>query len=195
MALTVVTPPTATPVSLDDIRLHCRIDIEDDDPLIFSWIREATDIVQQRADRTLCTTTWKLTLDGFPCTILLPRPPIVSVSSIKYFDAGGTQQTLSPTMYKVDTVNNPARIVPAYGQSWPTVRAEINAVEVTYVAGYGTASTVPDAAKAAIRLLCAHRNENREPVNSGNITTPLPESVDALIAHLYTGMMHYPGVG
>lgn len=75
--------------------------------------------------------------------IFLPKPPLQSVTTIKYIDQNGTQQTLDPTLYIVDTVSEPGRITPAYGQTWPTIREQVNAVEIQFVCGYGNASAVP----------------------------------------------------
>lgn len=196
MALTVSTAATTLPVTLQEVKLHCRIDGSTEDTILWDLLKAATNIVQQRADRTLVTQTWKLTIDGFPSNneILLPRPPVVSVSSLKYYDSGGTQQTWSSSNYTVDTLNTPAKIVPAYSVVWPTTRDIINAVEVIYVAGYGNPPSVPAELKAAIRMLVAHWYETREPINVGNIVNPIPETVDALVSSCWTGMLTYPGV-
>jgi len=93
--------------------------------------------------------------------ILLPFPPLQSVDSIKYIDAGGVQQTLSSSVYKVDTVSEPARVLPAFGQCWPTTRQEINAVEVTFTCGY---SAVPEGIKRWMLLRIGSLYENREEV-------------------------------
>lgn len=94
--------------------------------------------------------------------ILLPQPPLISVDSVKYIDVDGNLQTLASTDYKVDTVTEPARLVPAYGKNWPATRNEINAVEVTFTCGYGAAAAVPEAIKAWIKLRLGAMYENRE---------------------------------
>jgi uncharacterized phiE125 gp8 family phage protein len=193
VALTIKTLATMLPVSLDEIKEHCRITGNSEDSSLYGWIGEAVETIEQRADRTLCTTTRLLTLDAFPRTILLPRPPLVSVSSIKYLDATGVQRTLAADQYRVDAVSTPGRIVPGYGLSWPVTLGVINAIEVEYVCGYGTPARVPHQAKSAIRLMVAYRNEFREPLITGTTATPLAETVDSLIAALWTGMLEYEG--
>jgi len=59
-------------------------------------------------------------------------------------------------------VTEPARLVPAYGKTWPATRNEINAVEVTFTCGYGAASAVPEAIKAWVKLRIGAMYENRE---------------------------------
>lgn len=106
--------------------------------------------------------------------IILPQPPLVSVESVKYIDTDGNQQTLASTDYKLDTATEPARLVPAYGKTWPATRNEINAVEVSFTCGYGNAAAVPAAIKAWIKLRIGAMYENRESdlvVQRGNVDT------------------------
>lgn len=96
--------------------------------------------------------------------IILPLTPLMTVTSIKYIDQDGVQQTLAASAYKVDSVTEPARILPAYGTTWPQTRNEINAVEVVYQAGYGAAADVPAGIKAWMKLRIGAMYDNREEV-------------------------------
>lgn len=114
--------------------------------------------------------------------IYLPLPPLVSVDSIKYIDQDGTQQTLANTEYLVDLVSEPARVMPAYGKTWPGTRNQIAAVEVTFTCGYGAAAAVPEGIKSWIKLRIGSLYEHREEValmSRGKIE-PLP-FVDGLL--------------
>jgi len=135
-------------------------------------------------DRQLCTATWTLKLDSFPPAdyIELPRPPLATVTSVKYYDLAGTQQTFSSGKYTVDTHSEPGRVVLNYGESWPSIRSQSQAVEVIYTAGYGADDTsVPEALQCALRLLVGHFNENREAVLTGTISKTVELAVDALL--------------
>ena len=114
--------------------------------------------------------------------IFLPMSPLVSVDSIKYIDIDGVQQTLANTEYLVDAVSEPARITPAYGKSWPSIRNQAAAVEVSFTCGYGSASAVPEGIKAWIKIRVGSLYEFREEVaimTRGKID-PLP-FVDSLL--------------
>lgn len=178
--LTVKTAPTVEPITVADLKLHCRIDNDDEDDLLESLIKTARTYVEQRTKRTLLQTTYELYLDWFPAEIVLPLPPVSSLTSITYYDTGGSSQTLSSSVYTLDSKQDPAVIVEAYGQSWPATRDIPNAITVTYVAGYGAAATsVPDALKRAVAMYAAHLYENREPV--GDAGTVIPLAIDSLI--------------
>jgi Phage gp6-like head-tail connector protein len=103
--------------------------------------------------------------------IILERGTVQSVTSIQYTDENGTAQALDPAAYKVDTYSTPARIVPAYGTTWPATRNEINAVRVTYVSGYGAATTVPEGIKRWMLLRLGAMYENREEFLTGRSVT------------------------
>lgn len=99
--------------------------------------------------------------------IFLAHDPIVSVDSIAYIDQYGVTQTLASNQYKLDNISAPARILPAYGTTWPTTRNEINAVTVTYTCGYGSASDVPESIKSWMKLRIGAMYENREEIITG----------------------------
>jgi uncharacterized phiE125 gp8 family phage protein len=163
----ITTEPTIEPITLTEAKLHLRVDGTDDDALITSLIKAARQLCEEYQNRAYITQTITWKLDGFPCEFTVPRPKLQSVTSIKYIDANGTQQTLVSSIYDVDIYSEPARIVLAYGQVWPLLRGDINSVEVIFKAGYGdTADKVPDRIKAAIKLLIGHLYEHREDVST-----------------------------
>jgi Phage gp6-like head-tail connector protein len=100
--------------------------------------------------------------------IFLDHCPVQTVDSITYTDGDGNAQTLSPSLYKLDTITEPCRIVPAYGTTWPATRNEINAVSVSYTTGYGNASAVPDPIKGWMLLRIGAMYENREEIVVGS---------------------------
>jgi uncharacterized phiE125 gp8 family phage protein len=183
-----VVEPATDPVSVAEAKEHLRVDLDDENDYIAGLIAAATSAVEERTGRQLVSATWRLKLDGFPPEIRLTRVPVVSVSSVTYLDAAGDSQTLSPDNYQVDTDSQIPRILPEPDTYWPvTESGRVNAVTVTFVAGYGTAADVPERAKLAIKLLVGHWFYQRAIVNVGNIVSKIPESLDALISSLWTG--------
>ena len=181
--MTLTTAATEYPLSLEEAKASLRVTTDDENSYIQSLIAAATGYVQQATARQLVSATWTMGLDYFPSIIYLPRPPLRSVSAIQYVDTSGSTQTLSASLYRVDSASLPGRIEPAYAQSWPSTRDVSGAVSVVFIAGYGGASSVPDEIKLAMRLLIGHWYEHREPVAVGNIVSDIPMSVDALLSH------------
>ena len=75
-------------------------------------------------------------------------PPVIDVTSVTYTAADGSSTVLASTDYTLDARSEPARLVPAYGLSWPTTQASIAAVRVVYRAGYSTSATAATAQAA-----------------------------------------------
>ncbi len=188
-SLNLITAATVYAVTREDVKHRLRVDSTDDDALFDTLISSATSFVENYTSRSLITSTWKLTLDAFPgksddYTIEINRVPLISVSSLTYIDADGAQQTLSTSVYDVDTTSEPARIGRAYGQVWPSIQPGMNRVEVNFTAGYGAAATdVPNIAKEALHLVIEHMwdNESQLPTFDGHKGTALKQMLDQLV--------------
>ena len=156
--------PATEPVTLADAKAHLRVDGTDEDAYITGLIGVARVAAEERLERTLVSTTWRLTLDGFPDAIKLTMPPIVSVQSLTYWDATGVQQTLAPADYVLDAVSEPGYLVPAPGKAWPSTQSgRVNTVTVDYTAGYGaTAADVPPPIRHWILLAIGDLYAQRE---------------------------------
>jgi len=181
-AITQSTAPAAEPILNAEARLHARIEEDEDDALVDNLITVARQFVEYETGRQLITATWKLYLNDFPREIVLPRPPLGAVSTIKYLDTDGTLTTLATTVYQKSTADEPARIRLAYNQSWPSIRVIKDSIVVEYTAGYGTAgSSVPAAIRQAMLLYVSHLYENREPIIIGVSASPVPMTISALL--------------
>lgn len=135
MALRRLIDPGLEPVSLAEAKLHLRVGGSTDDPLIASLITAARTACEERLGRSLIATRWWETTDRFPECIRLQRPRLIQVAAIRYVDPNGELQLLDPAAYVVDADSEPARIEPAYGQSWPSTRKAPAAVMIDYASG------------------------------------------------------------
>lgn len=151
MGLTVITPPTTEPISLAEAKRHLRIAPGEtrEDAEIQGWIVAARRNAERISEQAIVAQTLRHTLDAFPeWDLRLPRPPLVSVASIKYIDTAGVLTTVPAADYSVITTCQPGFIEPSYAASiWPTAREESDAVRVEYVAGHPV-TTVANAISA-----------------------------------------------
>lgn len=182
LQLTEITAPAAEPITTAEAKSHLRVDISDDDTLIGAYIEAARQLVEENTGRSFVDRTYRLDLPLFDTEIVLPMPPLLSVSSIKYYDTSNSLQTLATTEYDIDYAGG--RILQAYGGVYPDIYYRHDAVQITYVAGVGTTSspagTVPERIKSAIRLLVGDLYENREAKIVGTIHSINP-TVDRLL--------------
>lgn len=169
MRINVATAPTLEPINIKEAKEHLRLNVDEDDQdvylkTIIKAVRVYTENVLLK--RTLLQQTLEYYLDYFPSgkSLIIPRPPLISVTSVIYTDSGDTDNTLSSSDYGVDTVSEPGRVVLNYGEVWPsTTLATNNPIKVTFVAGYGDKiADVPEDIKLAMKVMMAEMYENRE---------------------------------
>lgn len=206
-----VTPPTAEPITLQQAKLHLRVDFPEDDTLITGLISAARQYCEKRTNRAFFTQTWLRTLDFFPLygriessrspserdtwpygtwywdrvTIDLPHNRVQSVTSITYIDSNGQTQTLPTSGYNVDVTSMPARIAPNQGMFWPILNNYIpGSVKITYVAGsYGDGVDVNNCPQTIISamLLLLDHWYNHRGAASELNLKNIPLGVDALL--------------
>lgn len=187
MNLSLVTAPAAEPVTTAEAKTHLRVDTTDDDTYIDTLVKSARFWVERTNGLALVTQTWDGALDEFPSgdgVIVIPKYPLVSVSSVTYHDDDlSTSTVFSSSNYQVDTFTRPPRIALKSGVAWPadTLRAS-SGVVVRFVAGFGGAAAVPEDIKHAIKLLVGQMYNHREPEITGTIIQPVRFAVDALLA-------------
>ena len=172
-----VTASTDDPaISLADMKAFLRVDGSGDDDIITAYIATATYAVKEYLRRALLTETFALKADGFTDaygddrllslgpgvhtasrpyvlgggdTLDLPFAPLQSVTSIVTYDRGNIGTTFNASRYGVDTESG--RIYLSEGETWPSDLRAQDAVQVTYVAGYGSGS-IPAPILEAIRM-------------------------------------------
>jgi uncharacterized phiE125 gp8 family phage protein len=180
-----VTAPATRIISTADAKRHCRIEHDDDDAEISSFVAAVEghlDAQNGILGRALITQTWRLNLNGAPSgnILRLAFPPVQSVTEIKYIDASGVEQTFAASNYRVILAGDDPFIELVNGASWPTVQNRSGALWVNFVAGYGdSASDVPADLITAAKMLLGHLYENREAVQDGRASS-VPFSFEAM---------------
>lgn len=188
--MSVITAPASEPITLAEAKLHCKIDTDADDARITSFIAAARMVAEMRTNRALITQTreakfsdWPGTDDnGMPRVFRLPGAPLTSVTSVKYYDADGTEQTLASTVYDVLTASEPGEVVLKPGQSWPAIQIDKRApITIRYVCGYANAAAVPDDIKVAMFMLIDNSYQHRGPAITGTIVNATPFGAEVLL--------------
>ena len=202
--------PAVQIMTVADAKLHLRIDTSAEDSLVSALIDAATAAIEAYTHRALITQTWRMSIDRFPypypgngswsvdplfiqqpavggwlaMPIYLPRPNLLAVSSITYLDLTGSQQTLSPSVYTVNTDELPGTVSLSNGQSWPNALYLRNSIQITYTAGFGpAAANIPAPIIHAAKLMIADFYTNREAALIGTRAATVQNlAVDALLS-------------
>lgn len=167
MAYKIITAATTEPISLVEARTHLRIEpfgspeVHPDDNYVSALITVAREWCEQYTGRALASQTIELALDDFPeDAIELPLTPVTSITSVKYIDEDGIEQTLSNTYYGLDDYSKPNWLLLKSGFNWPDTNGGANNVKVRMVVG-NTSANIPKPLTAAMLLIIGNLYENR----------------------------------
>lgn len=159
-------------ISLADCKKALGIADTSQDAIVQQAIWAATDNLDAASgtlNRALREQTWELQLRSFndrrpavrpfnnPLAIPLPYPPLLNVTSVKYLDTSGTDQTLALGVgYRVLGLGAPLErqaIAPLYQGTWPIARIDDASVRIRFTCGYDEDQNVmPRQLKQAVCL-------------------------------------------
>ena len=142
--------PTTEPLSLTEAKKHLEITPSDDvhDAEIRRLIVAAREVWEHDTQSLTTSRTVIEKLDSWPddCWRFYYRP-VVSLTSVSYYDSANASQTLSSSVYSLDASNR--KLLLAVSQTYPAIESRWDAVTVTYIAGQ---SVVSEIAKQAMKL-------------------------------------------
>lgn len=180
--LSVTTEATVDPVASQEIRDFARLDDSIDTNFLNSFVKAATILCEEYTGRAFINRSLRLSVDGvedidetltegfreapyhiyFDNYLTLPKPPLASVESIKYYDDSDTESVWDASNYYVDSESQPARIILRNGGAWPTSLRKANGLQVNYTAGYGASrADVPETIRVAIMQTAVNMYEHR----------------------------------
>lgn len=152
---------------LTEFKAHMRVTGSAQDTELTRYLNRAARDLEDDTARLVVQATVKEHYDVWPwnwVTILeLARAPVASVTSIKYYDSDGNQQTWDSSNYETDLVAEPARIAVAADATdiSPTLNDQLKPVTIEYESGLvdasgdGTAADVDAQTKNAIFVRAA----------------------------------------
>ena len=187
MSLKTISIDGNEPISPDEAKrqLYIATSNSDNETELLGMITAARQYAENRTWRAIVEATYEYRLDAFPELIELPKPPAIIVSSVKYDDTDGVEQTVDASNYSVDTASEPARILRNSDFSWPATDNQIDSVRIRYKAGYdGTVNKLPGDMKAAMLMMVKHFFDNRDAVVVGKRS-----SIDAVEVPMSTNLL------
>jgi uncharacterized phiE125 gp8 family phage protein len=162
----VITAPDEL-ITVDDAADFMRAEFSvSEEDLIESLITAARQWCEEYLGRAIGVQTLELRMGSFPVDKgpIVLRSPIIEVTSVKYLDTAGDEQTIDEDDYLVSDAE-PAEIVPV--SAWPVAFGSSDSVRVEYEAGYSAGSplvseVLPKTIRTAILMMVADMYTNRE---------------------------------
>lgn len=181
LAPVLVTPAASMPVSLEEAKLHLKVEGAEEDALIEGLIAAAVGHLDGPTGvlgRALVEQTWRQDYDGFGCDMRLRPGPVIEIVSITWRDVGGQISTVADSNYALVTDALGARVYWDASYSSPSNLYKQGAVSVTFKSGY---AEVPAALKAAILLMVGNWYRFRS-ADGETGAAALPHGVEYLIS-------------
>lgn len=174
-ALELVTPASGSVLEIEPLRKWLRVDHALDNDQIGDLLEVATVFCETEISghRQIRQAVYDLPARcWWAGELCLPRPPLSSVLSVKYYDTQGSEQTLASSFYLVRTPwRAPGTIERAPDQTWPGLQGDrSHPVTIRFRAGYASGS-VPATIKQAIRFLVTQWYEQRLSVGKADKET------------------------
>lgn len=168
MSAKLVTDVATEVISAAEAKAWLKITDTSEDSVIDMLIAGVRAACQKKTKFAIGSQVWQMALDAFPEQIQLEHAPLISITSIQYYDSAGALQTLASDQYALDDFRDPAWIVPAVDVSWPDTYNTVNAVRVNYTVGY-TAANIPRQLKLWMLSNIGHFHANREIFSSAGL--------------------------
>ena len=194
MHLTRTEEPEEEPLTLDEAKLHCRVDISADDELITALITSARLWVEQHCINSLITQSYTVTYDyhdrsnGFWIVkrkFRLPQSPIQEIETITTYDSDNNATELDSDNYRLSG----DYIVLNDNASWPTNLRLYDCLQIDFIAGFSDeANGIPKSIIQAMKMLVATWYENRESITDDVLASmnsnalEIPFGVKSLLA-------------
>ena len=164
--------PAKEPVSEKDIFADRRLSTEDEFNLIRRLISAAREECENITRRIIAPRQFEFVLDAFAGDIALV-PPVVSVQSVKYYNASDVLTTVDASLYRLVGASGLNPRIVGVGD-WPTTARNFpESVVITATLGY-VDGTCPDAIKSWIISRVGTMFEFREHLNAGGAVAELP---------------------
>lgn len=161
MKLLVTTPATGLAVTLDQVKLHLRLDPSSnhEDDLLRMLIQVSMARASHETGRALLTTGYSVTADSRE-RLNLPMPNLISITAVTKYDDQGAPTSCTADDYTLIKTS-------AITEIKPKVR-DYQYIVVEYTAGYGTTSdSLPAAIRQWILIDLSTLYENREAFTLG----------------------------
>lgn len=176
------------PISLQDLKDQLRIEHADQDRLLVTKIHAAVAEIEKVIGTAIIARDFVLNLSNWPTEatdetdkILIPNPPLISVTSIGYRDTDDAVQTLDPANYRVSNVRPQPYIEKTADGVWPEVYGSGDSVTINYSAGWATSpGEVPFQLREAVLLRAATRMEMGVESGLGTSGWSLPSDVSVM---------------
>lgn len=178
MALDIVTPPAAEPLTAEEAKAWLRLDGGAEDALVAALIAAARGAVEAACGRLLLARNFRWRLDAWPrgSALRLPVSPVIAVTSVTVItEQGATDVPAADWM--LATASDPPRLV--FLRPPPVPAPPADGIAIAGRAGLAeTPGALPEPLRHALRMTLAALWENR---GDAAVSAAVPPAAQALL--------------
>lgn len=181
MTFAQLTPPTAEPLTLAEIKAHLRLDGSEEDTLLSSLITTAREHLERETGLCLIAQSWRFYLDRWPQDgiVRIEKYPLRTIDAVTVYEADGTAVEVPLEDHLLDAEARPARL---WLRNPPMPGQAMNGIEIDFSAGFGEAGAdIPDTLKRAMSIHVGHMFAFRGVVSPDQQPAGIPDGYERLI--------------
>jgi uncharacterized phiE125 gp8 family phage protein len=182
MTYTLITPPSAEPLTLAEVKAHLRLDGAEEDALLQSLVNTAREFLERETGLCLIAQTWRLYLDRWPQggVIRILKSPVQEIKTVTVYGLEGEPVQVSLEDHLLDGAGRPARL---WLRHTPVTGRTVNGIEIDFSAGYGEAGTdLPDTLKRAMLIHIGQMFAFRGAISPDQQPPGIPDGYERLIS-------------
>lgn len=159
--LKLIDAPFQLPLTLEEVKMHLRVDGTDEDAYLDMLQKSAVNQVQNITNRQLMEAQYRLSMDCLPDKFNVPRPPFIEIAAFTAKNSEGDTVDFAetPEWYTL-TDDEYTTVRGVEGSGW--FDSSYTDVVFQYTAGYAGAEFVPEDIKSALLLIIGNMYANRE---------------------------------
>jgi uncharacterized phiE125 gp8 family phage protein len=171
----------AEPITLQQAKDHLHEVYDDNDDLILGLIVAARQMAEGKLNRTITQRTVEAGFSSWD-SMVLRKPPVITIDSVVYIDEDGAEQTLQGFVLR--NRGHVARVALPVGFTAPTLAKQDESIVVRYTAGYPPGE-VPQPIIQWMKLQIGTMYLQREGIAVGVSVASVPEEVTHWMLHPY----------
>jgi uncharacterized phiE125 gp8 family phage protein len=154
--------PTLRPISVDEAKLHFKVTGTDEDANIAIYLDGAIAACENKLQTAIMDSRFTLYAREFSQHLSLQKNFVSAINSVKYYDVDGNLTTVSPSNYSIQDFKVPNVLYFNDSYTFPNTDLREFPVEVSFQAGFTSASSVFPVIRTAVFLEVSDRYENRQ---------------------------------
>lgn len=164
-----LTYPNTTIITLQEAKDHLRVTSNDEDMVILDCIKSATNLIETYTGQYFLSGSCVAYLDTNEFSsyseVKIWAYPVNEITSVKYLDTNGTEQTFASSNYSTDISSSPARIL---STTIPSVKSNtLNTIRIYFNVGHLSKESIDPELLGWVKIFTAFFYQTRQPEYSG----------------------------